>query len=263
MNIPRILHFIWYQGFDDLTFTADLKTNITLWKEKNPDWTIRLWDEASLSKMIQDRYPNMYGCWKNLDRLIKKCDFARCLLMHEYGGVAVDCDCVPLRSLNDFLCDTTMYYEKQFLTSRIFEPSPYEYYPHHEFARPVNLDNYSVLLSVENFRCDDYHKTAPVATCVVVSKPHADLWIQFLGYAVPFRQSKTLSAFGSHRFGVFMANYYHNAKSRDVLIMPSYYTMFDQAWYGHAVDKDFALSSHAFNVSWGDLSFSDYKKYEV
>ena len=53
------------------------------------DWDLRVYDERDLNNLISKDYPEYHEFYLNLDKMISKVDFARCLLLHKYGGIYI------------------------------------------------------------------------------------------------------------------------------------------------------------------------------
>lgn len=253
MNIPKIMHFTWFQGFEDCTYPKEFDKNINAWQQMNPDYEIIRWDEETLSKLIRDKYPFYYNCWKNLSMCIKKCDMGRLILMLEYGGLYIDCDMMPLRSINSFLGDKEIYYRKLFLQKDQFYPEYYEYYEAESYAEPVNYDKYDILLSIENFRHQG--EPAPITNALMISKNNESskkFWQDLIEYMVPYKEGKVLMSFGTHRFGFYFQEHYKTQDFSNVLFLPAYYWLWMDDAYAKRLDPKFVLASHGFSGMWCD-----------
>jgi len=63
--IPKIIHQIWFQGQKEITNPYHLHCQ-SLWKERHPGWTYRLWDAGSIGQLIESHYPefrDLYGSY--------------------------------------------------------------------------------------------------------------------------------------------------------------------------------------------------------
>jgi Glycosyltransferase sugar-binding region containing DXD motif len=97
--IPKIIHQIWMQGAD--TVPSKYSFARATWREKNPLWEIKTWDEVELRKLIQGtRWENVLQYTR---RLIQRADILRCAVLEKYGGVYVDMDMYCLKPLDDLL----------------------------------------------------------------------------------------------------------------------------------------------------------------
>lgn len=96
--IPKILHFIW---------VGDEKQRpdncIASWVRHNPDWTIKVWGNASLkdTEWINAAHmQEMYG--RELNGVA---DMMRWEILYNEGGLVIDADSICLRPLSDELLD--------------------------------------------------------------------------------------------------------------------------------------------------------------
>ena len=98
-NFPKLLHL-----------TCKDKTNITnkLWiqciqeyKKFYPDYTICLYDNNDIYKIIQEHYPQFYDKIKLIQVGAVLADIFRYLILYLKGGVYSDMDCFPIKNIND------------------------------------------------------------------------------------------------------------------------------------------------------------------
>ena len=97
--IPRIFHFIW---LTDNSIPEASQRNLRLWKQLHPDWQIILWTK----EMIYNGSVNMY----NKDRFERSArsprqasDVIRYDILYQYGGIYLDLDFEPLKSIEPIL----------------------------------------------------------------------------------------------------------------------------------------------------------------
>ena len=97
--IPKIIHEIWFQGWNNLP--EKYQKNVKSVQNQNPDWQFKTWDNDSLRAAIstigQD-YLNKYDGFKIMHQ---KIDFGRYAVLYLYGGVSVDTDAYALKSFNN------------------------------------------------------------------------------------------------------------------------------------------------------------------
>ena len=67
---------------------------------KKCGYQYKMWNLASCSKLIKDYYPEYLSLWNDFTIPIQRADFVRYCILHKYGGIYVDCDIHPLRSLS-------------------------------------------------------------------------------------------------------------------------------------------------------------------
>ena len=94
--IPEIINHIWLQGGIPEKYTS----NYQKWTDLNPTWQHNMWDEKSLLKLCNH---NQFIYYHTLDTLINKVNFLKYILMYRIGGVYVDLDTIPLKSMDNFL----------------------------------------------------------------------------------------------------------------------------------------------------------------
>ena len=94
--IPKVIHFCWLSGDK---YPSKIRYCINSWKEKLPDYEIRLWD---LSRFDIDS-----SVWCKEAFEMKKyafaADYIRCYALYKEGGIYLDSDVELLRSFDDLL----------------------------------------------------------------------------------------------------------------------------------------------------------------
>lgn len=105
IEIARNLHFMWSQG--RAAAPEQIRDTPERWQALNPTSHIWFWDKYAIEKLIRDYYPSFWLFYDELGRgqpgnvaTIKKCDFARLLILFHYGGMYADMDCIPLKPLS-------------------------------------------------------------------------------------------------------------------------------------------------------------------
>lgn len=93
--IPKIFHYIWL-GNNTMPVTA--KKCIDSWSKYNPDFEVKLWNESNLN-ISDDVYLNAYKkkAWAFC------ADYARLLILKEYGGIYLDIDMEIIKPFHAFL----------------------------------------------------------------------------------------------------------------------------------------------------------------
>lgn len=103
--IPKIIHQIWIQGYDNLP--QKFKNKQEILKKYNPEYQIITWDDTSIRKLLQKHTQilNLYANIELLDGFIKiyqsQSDIARLVILKEYGGFYIDIDYYCPISLDD------------------------------------------------------------------------------------------------------------------------------------------------------------------
>lgn len=90
-TIPRILHRIWIGGAIPPVYDHG-----TEWERLHPDWETHLWTTPPEWIRLLPGAPKG-------DKTRFMVDVWRLQLLHDHGGIYVDCDVVPLRPFDDLL----------------------------------------------------------------------------------------------------------------------------------------------------------------
>src|ERR1044071_2099308 len=98
MTFPRIIHQIWFQGCDKVK--PLYKQNMRNWQLLNPEWHYKCHDENSLRTLCYKYSKDAGEAFDSFKFLHQKVDFGRYVLLFLIGGIYVDFDCYPLRSLD-------------------------------------------------------------------------------------------------------------------------------------------------------------------
>lgn len=92
---PKILHQFWHGS----PIPEKYKQLTDMWMKMHPDWTYMLWDEA---KVAEFGLANQW-MYENMRNPSAKSDVVRYEVVYSYGGVYVDTDFLPCKSLNELL----------------------------------------------------------------------------------------------------------------------------------------------------------------
>ena len=60
-----------------------------------------MWNLKQCIDLVEKYYPQYLTLWNDFTLPIKRADFIRYCILHKYGGIYIDCDIHPLRSLDD------------------------------------------------------------------------------------------------------------------------------------------------------------------
>lgn len=110
--IPKILHFIWvgnncWSHSTDLGLLTDETKRpddfIKTWKEKHPEWDIKIWGNDDLFNKTWHLKKQMYDLFYDKECYAGVADLMRYEILYEHGGIYMDCDTVCLRPLDDLL----------------------------------------------------------------------------------------------------------------------------------------------------------------
>lgn len=101
-QIPKVIHIIWIG--DD---TKRPNKNIQSWIDKNPTWTVRVWDNNDYHTFLWRNKAAMELLWDDskfeAPRKSGIADMMRYEILYNEGGLYVDADSICLRPLEDWL----------------------------------------------------------------------------------------------------------------------------------------------------------------
>jgi mannosyltransferase OCH1-like enzyme len=83
-----IAHFIWYQGNPPSEYAA----NIDRFRNLNPQFKIIVWNETTLTPLLEETPSIFKQTIGEKNTLIQKIDIFKYVVLYEYGGVYIDCD---------------------------------------------------------------------------------------------------------------------------------------------------------------------------
>jgi len=104
-KIPRLLHLIWVGHKKQPEY---LKTHIETWAKLMPNWTIRLWTNEDIN--VADFPEKIIKIINSANKGAQKADIMRYFIIEKYGGVYIDTDMIPNKSLEPLInfTDTDM-----------------------------------------------------------------------------------------------------------------------------------------------------------
>ena len=104
-NTKKLVHQI-YGIFDDgiplkdiPVFYENVQKTKAFCKEKG--YQYKMWNLKQCVDLIKKYYPQYLDLWNDFNLPIQRADFIRYCILHKYGGIYIDCDIHPLRSLDD------------------------------------------------------------------------------------------------------------------------------------------------------------------
>ncbi|GAB5411437.1 MAG: hypothetical protein ChlgKO_05510 [Chlamydiales bacterium] len=98
-EIPQTLHFIWVGGS---ALPQDAKKNITAWAKIHPDWQINLWSDRPRKTphpKVAVRLIEQNKFFTLSDNEGERAALAAYDILNQEGGVYLDCDTIPIKSL--------------------------------------------------------------------------------------------------------------------------------------------------------------------
>ena len=230
LGIQHIIHQIWFQGEGELP-NRYLETRSS-WQENNPRWQYEFWDENRLSRLILKDYPSQFDAWSALDKIIKKCDAARCFLLHRFGGVYADLDTICHRPLDELIEDFSL--EQNDITFS-------------EEAQDVN-EHFHWKADLKKLVMKEYDGERFVGNAVLISKKGADFWIDFLHESFKISDKSVLESFSTWHLTKFLDKYKNQYSIRvlpfENILSPkfergiSYVTHnYDATWFNNSSEK--------------------------
>ncbi|CAF1063330.1 unnamed protein product, partial [Didymodactylos carnosus] len=98
--IPPVCHQMWKTN--DLS-TYPIAPSHETWKKMYPTWTVKLWTDKDISKLVYENYPSLWATYTSYSYQIQRADLARLIILHSEGGIYVDLDVFPNRLSLDAL----------------------------------------------------------------------------------------------------------------------------------------------------------------
>lgn len=98
MQIPKVVHQIWFQGEPNIP--PDLLEYHNSWIKHNSDYTVIVWDQVKIESLINTCEPWIKETYYSYDKMIQKIDFAKYAILYHHGGIYMDMDIKCLQSLN-------------------------------------------------------------------------------------------------------------------------------------------------------------------
>ncbi|MEJ1298288.1 MAG: glycosyltransferase [Candidatus Sedimenticola sp. (ex Thyasira tokunagai)] len=86
--IPQKLHFTWKSH----TLKPQYQVIVNSWREKHPDWEIKIWSDRDNRALIEKNYPWFLPIYDAYPENIMRADAVRYFILHHEGGVYSDLD---------------------------------------------------------------------------------------------------------------------------------------------------------------------------
>lgn len=99
LQIPKIIHQTW----KDNNPPSELLEFGNAWRRLNPDWTYMFWTDSTARDFIRQHYPEFLEIYDNYGHSIMRVDAVRYFWMLHYGGLYVDLDIEPIKSVDALL----------------------------------------------------------------------------------------------------------------------------------------------------------------
>ncbi|AGO85002.1 Glycosyltransferase incomplete domain containing protein [Pandoravirus salinus] len=105
--IPRILHKVWFDmgkgARPSRRVYGAMDDALQALHPAADGWTVVRWGLASAERLIAERYADLIPTWRSYASPIYKADAIRYLILLAFGGIYVDQDVLPLRSLGPMI----------------------------------------------------------------------------------------------------------------------------------------------------------------
>ena len=100
-ELPKVIHQIaFYKGKD---IPEQWRSCKDFWKEYNPDWTVKTWNEDMADKLITQEYPWLWDVYNSYSNIVQKVDMIRLIILHKHGGIYSDLDVCAKKSMNELI----------------------------------------------------------------------------------------------------------------------------------------------------------------
>lgn len=221
MNIPKIIHYIWFNFKNTLKgeiIPQKYLNNIEEVKQMNPTYKVYVWYESDANLLVKNKFSYFYKYFMILDP-IEKVDSFKYILMYHFGGIYLDTDNICYKSLDDLL---------------------YKY------------KNYDIILSEEI----SVLKEISIANSILISIPFHNLWLDVIQYIIKWNINK-LKYIDQNMNVLFktgpimmfiISKLYKNDKK--IIILPKDY-LYDKS------DKGYIY--HKGDGTWININFTLYK----
>ena len=144
-TIPKVTHQIWFQGWDQLP--EKYSKNVESLRILNKNWEHRTWDEKSLRTECEKFSPEALAKFDGFSHMMRKIVFGRYVVLHNYGGISIDCDAECLRPLDKIPGIST--------ESLIISKSPFYGWEDHLSTRGLSKD--LIMFNCATIACTKKH----------------------------------------------------------------------------------------------------------
>jgi hypothetical protein len=247
--IPKIIHFVWIPGFGeapDYTFY-----NIELWAKLNPEYKVLIWEEKEVLEIIDSARVDSFRSISGQASNIKKADFARLEIILRFGGIYLDCDLEPHKSIS------------KFLSKKKLEKPKREEDPNKKISftkKDCDISSKSLILSREwknpKLKLHIFTPRNRAANGVIMSTKENEILYRFLELHYKDHEKKrVLHYLGPHALTRFLERNSSKFKKDDLVIIPPQHFLWEDK-----VGKmpKWSISKHMGKNTWGDHSKHDF-----
>lgn len=234
--IPKIIHQMWVQGFQSMPENYQQWSN--KWKEHHPDWRLMFWDDMSARRMLEKNYPHYVDMYDDLI-VVKKTDFFRLILLHHFGGVWVDTDTYPIRTLESLIQDFNL----ECYDMTVSYENDWSFIWKSEVLKKLNSDK----------DLDDKYKNHPplrklvVGSAFLMFKPNQQFLIEFIEHVKLRTDMPVLEHYSTWVWTDYLADFVDDL---NVKILPAKHCLVP-------VENKDSYMVHMYDGTWLDRTKSD------
>lgn len=195
--MQKLIHQMWYQG--ESAVPKRYAQYVERWKALHPSYEYRLWDQSSIAALLIARFPQYVESWHRIDKMIKKCDAARYLILHEYGGIYADMDTLPLRSLENIEVNLALPSRGIFLSEESQDPLSWK----GDLGRRIRLERGFSMV---------------VGNALMISDRAQQFWLDFLDACFLVGDRPVLDSFSTWHLSEFLQD---PLNARRVVVVPA------------------------------------------
>jgi hypothetical protein len=253
--MTKLFHFIWYQGF--YSTPEQIRPVPDMWEEANEGYSYHFWDQWSLLGLIKSKYPEYFHFYLGIGsdepeniRIIKRCDFARLLVLHAYGGWYLDMDCVPVKPIKSLLDSHRVDHLHTQFTYSSFASGRSDLGRIASDGRAVDFDSYDLILTRE-------HGPSPevgghtVCNGIMYATPGSSVLADLIDGCVKRVDQKVLKFAGPHGISSHLRQMISAVKGK-VLVLPPYYFLWQTSDMGPPWAN--TICCHMNRLDWADKS---------
>jgi mannosyltransferase OCH1-like enzyme/glycosyltransferase involved in cell wall biosynthesis len=193
-TIPRLLHLIWVGSDKAPEF---MRANVEGWARLMPNWNIRIWTNSDINN---NEFPE--NAVELINKAVKgaqKADIMRYFIIEKYGGVYMDIDVVPNKSLEPLVNfkDTSLVICHDLpLTWEYISIGFFAAKPNHPVFKTASEMCYKTILNTE----DIHLKTGPFLLGHAIAKAEILEKIYLLPVKAFYRNEDYSDRFGCHTY---------------------------------------------------------------
>lgn len=118
--IPKIIHQIWLQGYDNLP--SELKIYHTECQNINNNFVHIFWTDDKIKNLLKNNFSEEYLKLYEFYKVpAQKADFARYIILYMYGGIYLDMDMICKKNLEIFLTNRIFFTESNDVLDKIYK----------------------------------------------------------------------------------------------------------------------------------------------